>query len=163
MHTIRKDKIMIRRICLSIFACGIFFAGTIQSTAQAHGPGIRVSIGRGGYYNGYGRGYYGGYGQGYNGYGQGYNGYGQSYNGYGQGFNGGYGYGNYGYSSYGNGPYGYGAGNAYQPFSNGGYGNGYGNSDYYNGYGNSGYYGQTYAPVYSPFGFGVYSAFNNGW
>lgn len=129
---------------LSALAIGLLTAAAPQHAAQAQ----TITIGRGGVqYNGYGQGYYGGYGRGYRSYGQGYGGWYSPQAQY--------------YSSYGNGPYGYGSGNMYQYPSNGGYS--YGNGTYYDGYGNSGYSGQTYGPVYSPFGVGVYSSFGNTW
>ena len=74
-----------------------------------------------------------------------------------------HGHANNNYSFYGAGPYGYGSGNAYQYPSNDGYGYGNGSGNYYNGFSTYGNLGQSYAPSYSPFGFGVYSTFNNGW
>jgi hypothetical protein len=126
---------MRRRLCLAVIAFGLISAVLPANNVQGYGPGVRVSIGPRGYNNGYGQGSYGGYGQGYNSNGP--------------GFSGGYGNGNgsYGYSGYGNGPYGY----------------GYRDASYYDRYGNYGYYGPEYSPVYSPFGFGIYSSFTNGW
>lgn len=129
---------MKRRLFFLMLALGLFATATPQNTAQAQSP----VISRGGVqYDGYGRGYYGGYGHGH------------SHGGW-QGTR------VRTYSGYGYGPYGYGSDNAYQYPVNSGYGYGsgysYGNGNYYNGYGNSGYYVQPYAPVYRPYGFGVY-------
>ena len=128
---------MRQRLYLAAIAFGLIIAVGPANNANGYGPGVRVSIGPRGYNNGYN-----------NGYGQGsYGGYGQGYNTNGPGFSGGYGNGNgsYGYSGYGNGSY------------------GYGNAGYYDPYGNYGYYGPAYAPAFSPFGFGIYSSFTNGW
>lgn len=127
------------RFCISILAFGLFATFVPVTNVDAQIPVLGVQIGRGGYYNGYGRGYYGGYGRGY------YRGYAPAYVANGPGFSGGYGVGNNGYSTYGANPY------------------GYGNGNYYNGYSYPGYYGQTYGSAYNPLGFGVYSQFTNGW
>ena len=124
---------MLRHVFLTLSVFGLFTTIPLEKNACAYGPGVRISIGPQGYYNGYGGGYYGGYGQGF--YANG------------PGFSGGYGN-NYGYN-----PYGY-----TNPS-----GNNYVNGNYYNGYGNSGYYGPSYQPVYSPFGNGFLSDFTNGW
>lgn len=128
---------MKQTLCLSALVLGLI-AGTVpQSSAQAQS----ISFGRGGVrYNAYGQGYYGGYGQGYRGYRPAY------------------GPRVHRYSGYGNGPYGYGSPNHYQYRSRGLYG--YGDTYYYNRRGYSGYYDQTYAPVYSPIGFGVYNSYS---
>ena len=126
---------MRRRFYLALMAFSLI--STIPSANKAHGygPGVRISIGPRGYNNGYGQGSYGGYGQGNHANGP--------------GFSGGYGNGNgsYGYSGYGNGPYGYGDTEA----------------GYYDRSGAYGYYGPAYSPVFSPYGFGIYSSFTNGW
>lgn len=127
------------RLYISVLALGLCAAAVAPENAEAQVPVLGVQIGRGGYYNGYGRGYYGGYGRGY------YRGYPPATFQNGPGFSGGYGVGNNGYSIYGAAPY------------------GYGNGNYNNGYDNSGYYGQSYGSAYNPMGFGVYSNFTNGW
>jgi hypothetical protein len=124
---------MTRLFCLSALAVGLFIAATPRSNADAQS----LTIGRGGVqYNSYGRGYYGGYGRGYRRYGPEYAPRTRTY------------------SGYGNGPYGYGSERDYQTPSQGGYR--YRDGTYYNGRGPSGYYVQPYAPVYRPYGFGVY-------
>lgn len=127
---------MTRKLGWAVLALSLFATVALPSDVQAQS----ISIGRGGIrYNSYGRGYYGGYGRGYNGYFPG----------------------NARYSGYGYGPYGSGSGSAIivRP----GVGVGYQNGAYYNGYGSSSYYGQTYtpgyAPVYSPYGYGVYNSY----
>jgi hypothetical protein len=133
---IRKEQSM-TRFFVSLLAVGLCAAAISENSAQAQ----TLIIGRNGVqYNGYGQGYYGGYGQGYNG------------DMYVPGAN-------YRYSNYGNGPYGYDSRNSRMYPAYGGYN--YGNTAYYNGYGYSGGYQQDYAPIYTPFGFGVYSSY--GW
>ena len=126
---------MRRRIVFAMISFGLISTIPLTNKAQGYGPGVRISMGQRGYNSGYGQGSYGGYGQGNHANGP--------------GFSGGYGNGNgsYGYSGYGNGPYGYGDTDA----------------SYYDRYGAYGYYGPAYSPVYSPYGFGIYSSFTNGW
>lgn len=141
-----------------VIAC-IFAAVTSIGYAYGPRPGPSMTIGQNWYYNPYGQGNYG-RGQG-NGNGQGYYGGGRGYYGgnwptnninsnnqqvNGPGFSDGYGVNVDEYAAYGAGPYGYGA-----------------NQNNYNGYGNTGSFGEGAAPSYSPYGFGGYSRFTNGW
>jgi len=120
---------------LSITACLVALCAATMSPAIVQAQSL--TIGRGGVqYNSYGRGYYGGYGNGYRG------------DNYGRGHRARV------YSSYGNGPYGYGSSSRF-PSNRG-------NRAYYNGYGNYNY-GQTYAPVYNPYGVQIYDAYGNSW
>jgi hypothetical protein len=131
--TARKRK-MIAAFCL--FAMAMPFA-----SGHAYGPrpGPSMTVGQNWYYNPYGRGYYGNW-QTNNTDPQG-----QQVNG--PGFSDGYGINVDEYSAYGYGPY--------------GYGNAQGKN--YNYYGNAGNYGEGAPPSYSPYGFGGYSRFTNGW
>lgn len=141
------------------FCALVVFAPSIGVTLSPPAAAQSIVISPGGVrYSGYGQGSYNGYGGGYGrsiGYGgRTYNGYGQGYGGYGRGYNG-YFPGSQGYSRNV-----YGPDNAARLPAGDGYG--YSRSTYYNGYGGSGYYGgRSYAPVYSPYGFGMNDSY--GW
>ena len=128
---------MTQRLPLIVVSGVLMVAFCFQNAAFAYGPGPRMTLGQNGYYNTYGQGYYGGQNNFVNGPGFS-EGYGTDVNNYPT-----YGFGAYGYGNSGSGNY-----------------NVYGNA---NGYGNTGNSGQGFSSFYSPYGWGTYSRFSNGW
>ncbi|HEY0984703.1 MULTISPECIES: hypothetical protein [unclassified Schlesneria] len=133
----------------SLMFCAVSFF-TLSSTGNAYGPGPRIVMGPGGYYNAYGQGVYGQGGE--------VNAVNSP------GFRGGYGRNINNYPSYGFGPYGYGYtspeaynnGNSRANFN-------YNRTDAMNNYGNAQNSGEGFNNFYSPYGWGTYSQFTNGW
>ena len=147
---------MVYRSLLSPIFAGAIAACMTVGTVLAYGPGPRIVMGPGGYYNAYGQGVYGQGGEV------------NAMNG--PGFRGGFGENVNNYPSYGFGPYGYGytSPEVYNNAGNNNFNAGTNNFNYnrtneFNNYGNAQNSGQGFNNFYSPYGWGTYSRFTNGW
>lgn len=140
---------MVQRTIQSLLVVAAITVSITLGSTYAYGPGPRIVMGPGGYYNAYGQGVYGQGGEV------------NAVNG--PGFRGGFGQNINNYPSYGFGPYGYGYtspelyGGANRANFN------YNRTDAMSNYGNAQNSGEGFNNFYSPYGWGTYSQFTNGW